>query len=187
MPPTPVLETERLWLCPCSPADIDAVQRRFPRWEVVEFLSAVVPWPYPAGGAITNMDQVLRQLAAGEKSHWSLFLKEGGPGEMIGRIDLWPDDGVSRDMRGFWLDPDFRGAGLMTEAANRVTDYALRELGWPHLWLSNAEPNRRSARVKERQGARLVATEPARYVSGEHPRQIWLLTASDWLARRGGS
>jgi RimJ/RimL family protein N-acetyltransferase len=87
-------------------------------------------------------------------------------------------------MRGFWLDPEFRGRGLMTEAADRITDYALRELAWPHLWLSNAEPNRGSARVKERQGATLAATEPCKYVSGEHPRQIWLLTAEDWLARR---
>jgi len=185
MPPTPVIETARLWLCPCSPAEVDAVQRRFPRWEVVEFLSAVVPWPYPADGSATYMELALREMAAGEKSHWSLYLKEGGPGELIGRISLWPDNGRSRDMRGFWLDPDFRGRGLMTEAADAVTDYALRDLRWPCLWLSNAVPNRASAAVKVRQGARLAATETARYVSGEFPRQIWLLEATDWLSRRG--
>ncbi|HEY5070567.1 MAG TPA: GNAT family N-acetyltransferase [Caulobacteraceae bacterium] len=185
MPPTPLFETARLWLCPCSPADVPAVQRRFPRWEVVEFLSAVVPWPYPADGAHQNMVETLNQLAAGSKSHWSLFLKEGGPGEMVGRISLWPDDGQSRDMRGFWLDPDFRGRGLMTEAADRVTDYALEELGWPRLWLSNAQPNLGSARVKQRQGAKLIATEPGKFVSGEFPRQVWLLTAEAWAGRAG--
>ena len=43
-------------------------------------------------------------------------------------------------MRGFWLDPEFQGRGLMTEAADRVTDYAFRDLDWPHLWVSNDEP-----------------------------------------------
>ncbi len=182
MPPTPVLETARLWLCPASPADIPSVQRRFPQWEVVKFLNPRVPWPYPGDGSAANMAETLGDLVSGRKSHWSLFLKDGGPGEAIGRISLWPDDGESRDMRGFWLDPEFWGAGLMTEAADRIVDYAFGELGWPHLWLSNAEPNRASARVKERQGAILAATEPGRYVSGEFPRQIWRLEATAWKA-----
>ena len=63
---------------------------------------------------------------------------------------------MSRDQRGFWLDPAFQGQGLMTEAADRVTDYAFRELGWPCLWLSNAQDNHASRRIKEKQGARLV-------------------------------
>ncbi len=141
MPPTPVLETRRIWLCPVSPADVPAVQRRFAQWSVVEFLSDRVPWPYPADGAAQNLADTLADLASGQNSHWSLFLKDGGPGEMIGRISLWPDDGVSREMRGFWLDPGYRGAGLMTEAADRVSTSRLRRSGRPHLWLSNAEPN----------------------------------------------
>lgn len=184
MPPTPLLETARLWLCPCSPADTPAVQRRFPQWEVVKFLRAGIPWPYPPDGAAANMAETLRDLASGAKSHWSLFLKDGGPGEMIGRISLWPDDGESRDMRGFWLDPDFQGRGLMTEAADRVTDYAFADLGWSRLWLTNAEPNRGSARVKERQGATLVATEPGHFVCGDFPKQTWMLAAEDWISRR---
>ena len=29
----------------------------------------------------------------------------------------------------------------MTEAADRVVDYAFGELGWPFLWLGNAKSN----------------------------------------------
>ncbi len=184
MPATPVLETERLWLCPTSPADVPSVQRRFPQWLVVKYLNARVPWPYPPDGAAQNMVETLRQLVLGEQSHWSLFLKDGGPGETIGRISLWPDDEASRDMRGFWLDPAYWGVGLMGEAADRIVDYAFDDLRWPHLWLSNAEPNLASARVKERQGAKLIATETAKYVSGVFPRQVWLLEADAWRARR---
>ncbi len=91
---------------------------------------------------------------------------------------------MSRDQRGFWLDPDFQGRGLMIEAAQRVTAFAFRDLGWPHLWLSNAEKNRASARIKEKQGARLIGFEPTRSVEGEGKRMVWLLERKAWLARR---
>ena len=91
---------------------------------------------------------------------------------------------MSRDQRGFWLDPAFAGRGLMTEAAERVTEFAFVELGWPHLWLSNAEANVASGRIKEKQGAQLIDREPSRYVSGEGMRMVWLLRREDWLARR---
>jgi RimJ/RimL family protein N-acetyltransferase len=72
----------------------------------------------------------------------------------------------------------------MTEAADRVTDYAFGDLGWPHLWVSNAEANRASARVKEKQGARLVGFEPFRSVEGEGRRMVWLIERESWLTRR---
>ena len=55
MPPVPVLETERLILRPLREADASAVQRRFPQWEVVQYLHDEVPWPYPDNGAAVNM------------------------------------------------------------------------------------------------------------------------------------
>ena len=185
LPPTPVLETRRLVLRPLTQENAPVIQRRFPRWEVVRYLSAHIPWPYPADDAANHVAQCLDQMARGEKCFWVINLKDG-PEELIGRIDLWPDDGKSRDMRGFWLDPEFQGRGLMTEAADRVTEYAFGDLGWPHLWLSNADANRASGRIKEKQGARLVDREPARYVSGEGMRMVWLLKREDWLARHSG-
>ena len=106
--------------------------------------------------------------------------------ELIGTIDLWPDDG-SQEQRGFWLAPEFHGRGLITEAAERVTEYAFLELGWPHLWLTNAEGNAPSRRIKEKQGAKLVARAPARFVAGEGIREIWLLRREDWCVRYGHS
>jgi [ribosomal protein S5]-alanine N-acetyltransferase len=183
LPPTPVLETPRLVLRPLVPADAPVIQRRFPRWEIVRYLNPNVPWPYPEDGAIRFIEICQGEMARGEKHHWSIRLKDG-PDEPIGGIDLWPDDGQSRDMRGFWLDPEFQGRGLMTEAADRVTDYAFRDLDWPHLWVSNDELNRPSARVKERQGARLVGFEPCRSVSGEGRRMVWLIEREAYFKAR---
>ena len=186
MPPTPVLETKRLILRPPRESDTPVVQRRFPQWEIVRYLNAKVPWPYPEDGAAVAMAQTFQELARGEKSAWSIVPKDA-PEEMIGRIDLWADDGKQRDQRGFWLDPEYWGHGLMTEAASRVTDYALIELGWPHLWLSNAEVNVGSHRVKEKQGATIVDRTTAKYVYGEGVRVVWLLTREAWLAHRAKS
>lgn len=182
MPPTPSLETARLWLKPLCIDDAPVIQRRFPRWEVVRYLTAQVPWPYPDDGAENYVRFTLRAMAAGERNAWTLWLK-GGPDELIGTIELWPPDPVSRDSRGFWLDPEFHRRGLMTEAADRVVQYAFDELGWPFLWLGNAKSNVPSARVKARQGALLIDEEPFAWVSGDEPRQVWRLNASDWQAR----
>ncbi|HEY3800679.1 MAG TPA: GNAT family N-acetyltransferase [Caulobacteraceae bacterium] len=184
MPPTPQLETPRLILRPQSERDIPAVQAGFEQWNVVRYLHAHVPWPYPADGAATHWRATAaREMAEGRKSHWVLTLKRGD-GEAIGAITLWADDGESRDMRGFWLDPKYWGRGLMTEAANRVTQYAFEDLRWPHLWLNNAEVNVGSHRIKEKQGAEIVERVPRAYVSGPGVAVIWKLTRENWLARR---
>ena len=152
LPPTPVLETERLVLRPLRLEDAPAIQEGFADWEVIRHLNGAVPWPYPADGALTHLRQTLAKGERGEHLGWALTMK-GGDDRAIGRIDLWPDDGVRRDMRGFWLARAYWGRGLMTEAAERVTAYAFEVLGWPRLLLGNAKDNVGSRRVKEKQGA----------------------------------
>ena len=183
MPPTPVLETLRLVLRPVRSKDAPAIQRRFPRWEIVRWLDAKIPWPYPADGAAAHVATCLEAMARGQKSHWAIIPKSG-PADLIGVIDLWPDDGTSHDQRGFWLATEFHGKGLMTEAAERVTQYAFSDLGWPHLWLSNAQDNHPSRRIKEKQGARLVDLMIGEHVGGRGPRMVWLLTQEAWMARQ---
>jgi [ribosomal protein S5]-alanine N-acetyltransferase len=182
LPPTPTLRTERLILRPLVLGDAPAVQRLFPQWEVVRHLNPVVPWPYPHDGAITNLKECLQERR-GEKLHWAITLKDG-PGDLRGRIDLWPDDGDAQDMRSFWLDPALQGHGLMTEAAERVTAYAFEEMGWPHLYLTNAEANLASHRIKEKQGATIVSRTAARFRGGDGVRVTWILTREAWLKAR---
>lgn len=182
LPPTPVLETARLILRPLAARDIPAVQRIFDDWRVVEHLHAGIPWPYPPDGAATNMAQCLADRAKGEKFYWAITLK--GSDELRGRIDLWAFDPERRDSRGFWLDPELWGQGLMTEAANAVTDHALVTLGWPSLYLTNSLANRRSDRVKQKQGATRAYVEPYDFMTGPGERQVWLLTREAWLARK---
>jgi len=184
LPPTPTLETARLILRPMEARDAPAIQRIFPQWEVVKHLNVQIPWPYPDDGAATNMVTSLEQRARGEKFFWAITLK-GGDDELRGRIDLWPTDATKRDSRGFWLDPQLWGRGLMQEAAEAVTGYAFEVLEWPELWLSNAQSNTGSHRIKEKQGAELVDLTPNVYVGGPDLRETWILRREAWLARKG--
>jgi RimJ/RimL family protein N-acetyltransferase len=182
LPQTPVLVTARLILRPLDRRDTPAIQRRFPQWAVVRHLHAGIPWPYPEDGAETNVRECLEQRQRGERFFWAITLK-GGDDELIGRIDLWPPN-VKRDMRGFWLDPEFHGRGLMTEAAERVTQYAFEDLGWPLLYLTNAEANHASHRIKEKQGALIIDRLPHDFMVGPDVRVTWLLTREAWQTRR---
>jgi [ribosomal protein S5]-alanine N-acetyltransferase len=184
LPPTPTLETLRLILRPLELDDAPAIQRRFAQWEVVRWLNPRVPWPYPADGALSHIRDALEKMARRETVKWAIVLKRD-PSDAIGLIELRPG-GDERDNRGFWLDPEFWGQGLMTEAAERVTEYAFLELGWTQLWLTNAEANVRSHRIKEKQGATLIDRTPNDYVSGPGVRETWMLTREAWLARRVG-
>jgi ribosomal-protein-alanine N-acetyltransferase len=183
LPPTPTLETERLILRPMRPQDVPAIQRWFPDWELVKHLHAGIPWPYPPDGAETNMADCMAARARGEQLYWAITLKDGDD-ELIGRIDLKPNV-AEQDMRGFWLARPWWGQGLMTEAAERVTQFAFEVLEWPFLYLNNAADNRGSHRIKEKQGAELIGLRPHAYVCGELLRETWILRREAWLARRG--
>jgi RimJ/RimL family protein N-acetyltransferase len=175
------METARLWLRPLELADADQIQALFPQWEIVRYLEARVPWPYPPDGALT----FIRQMAApamerGEQWHWTLRLKSA-PGQIVGCVSL-----MSRpeNNRGFWLATEWHGQGLMTEACERVTDYWFETIGAPVMRVSKATANAASRRISEKQGMRLVGTREVEYVAGHLPSEVWEITAEEWRVRR---
>ncbi|MDV6329903.1 GNAT family N-acetyltransferase [Asticcacaulis sp. 201] len=178
LPPTPVLETQRLILRPLRLEDAPWVQTHFAHWDIVRHLLAKVPWPYPEDGAETNIRDCLDRRNRGEALYWALTFK-GGNDELIGRIDLRPDNG-DKEMRGFWLAREHWGQGLMTEAAEAVTAYAFTTLNWPHIYVTNASTNLGSHRIKEKQGFELVDTVAGAFVEGAATKAVWILTADRW-------
>ena len=177
---TPHLETPRLLLRPLELADAEQTQILFPHWEIVRYLAATVPWPYPPDGAHTHYrDVALPAIERGDAWHWSLRLK-AEPGSLIGSIALIKGERINR---GFWLGLPWHGQGLMTEACEAVTDYWFNTLKFPVLRAPKAVANIGSRRISEKTGMRLVATEEHEYVSGRLPTEIWEITAEEWNAR----
>ncbi|MCF1505354.1 GNAT family N-acetyltransferase [Afifella sp. H1R] len=178
----PEISTPRLTLRPLRIDDAAAIQRRFPQFEIVRYLNAVVPWPYPEDGALTYIrDVALPAIEAGREWHWTLRPK-AGPDEAIGVISLRRDS--DDDQRGFWLTPEWQGQGLVGEATEAVGAFWFETLGEPLLRVSKAVANARSRRVSERGGMRLVAVTERSFVSGRLPSEIWEITREEWRAQR---
>lgn len=174
----PTLFTERLILRPLTLDDADGIQQQFAHWDVVRYLNALVPWPYPADGARTYLEQIaLPAMARGEEWHWSIRLKEA-PGQLIGNVSLMDEHDNNR---GFWLGPQWQGQGLMTEASAAVTDYWFGVLKRAVMRVPKAAPNLGSRRISERTGMRLIRTDHGEFVEGIFPRDIWEMTREEWL------
>ncbi len=178
----PKFETERLRLREITLKDADSYQRHFNDYAVISQLASVVPWPYPDNGAEDFIKAVIIPQQGKDRWFWGIFLKEN-PNEMIGGVDLWRKG--TPENRGFWLGKKFWGRGIMTEAVRPVMDYAFDHLGFEMLVFSNALGNSKSRRIKEKTGARLVGTRPAKFVSSEYNEaETWELTKKEWMKFR---
>lgn len=177
----PSLTTPRLLLRPLELADAAQAQLLFPRWEIVRYLDARVPWPYPLDGALTfYRDVALPAMERGEAWHWSLRLREA-PDQLVGSIDL---RGGEHENRGFWIALPWQRRGLATEACAAVNDFWFDVLGLPVLRVAKATANEPSRLISLREGMRRVSTEERAFVSGRLPAEVWELTAEAWRARR---
>jgi RimJ/RimL family protein N-acetyltransferase len=177
----PVLRTPRLILQPLQIEDAAQTQQLFPHWEIVRYLSAIVPWPYPPDGALAwYRDFALPAVERGDAWHWTIRLQEN-PGQLIGAIGLVRGDA---DNRGFWLSPHWHGHGLMTEAVVATSDFWFDVLGFPVLRVSKAAANLASRRISLKTGMSLVGTQQKDYVSGRLTSEIWEITAEQWRAFR---
>jgi [ribosomal protein S5]-alanine N-acetyltransferase len=171
--------TKRLILRPLELADAEQIQVLFPHWEIVKYMLNRIPWPYPPDGALQFLrDVAIPQGERGEAWQWSIRLRSE-PSQLIGVINLI----VGKDTnRGFWLGLPWQGRGLMSEAAEWVTDYWFETLGFPVLRVAKAIANTASRRISEKQGMRMVAVGERDYVSGRVPSEIWEITAEEWRA-----
>jgi len=173
----PKLQTERLILKQVSFDDIESYRKHFVDYEIIRHLAAAVPWPYPEDGIEQFFNSILPQQGK-ERWSWGLFLKEN-PTELIGVIELWRKG--TPENRGFWLGKKFWGQGIMTEAVYSVMDFAFNQLGFKKLVFANALGNKRSRRIKEKTGAKLIGSEPAKFVDPNLTQhEIWELTKEDW-------
>ena len=176
----PKLETPRLILRPLELADAEQIQARFPHWEIVKYLAKVVPWPYPADGARAFLERALAAMEKNEAWHWSLRPKSD-PAQCIGSIGLLAKGDTNR---GFWISPEWQGQGLMSEAADAVTEYWFEVLRFPILRTNKAVENKSSSRISEKQGMRMVGIEERDFVCGRLPAEIWEITAEEWRTRK---
>jgi len=181
----PTFETKRLLLKEVTIEHADSYQKHFAHYEVIRHLSSAVPWPYPAGGAKSFIEELIVPNQGNDRWLWGIFLKDQ-PSELIGAVDLWRKG--RPEHRGFWLSKDHWGKGIMTEAVLPVMEYAFTKLGFEKLVFANAVGNERSRRIKVKTGATFIEAKPFKFVDPaftEH--EIWELTKADWIKNRVAS
>lgn len=170
-------ETKRLILKPLEIGDAEQIQEMFPHWEIVRYLRDIVPWPYPADGALKFIrDVALPQMEREEAWYWTLRTKSK-PEQIIGSINLRKGE---QDHRGFWIASAWQGQGLMSEACAWANDFWFETLGFKVLRVAKAAENVASRRISVKHGMRLVGTEEKDYVCGRLPSEKWEITAKEW-------
>lgn len=175
------LETERLNLVPVNAQHAPQIQKTFPQWEIVKYLSDRIPWPYPENGAIDFVENIVTPSIEQQKAwYWAIFPKSA-PDELIGIINLGLEEGRHR---GFWLAPKWHGHGLMSEAAKVVTDYWFEDLDMEIMQIHKAIDNVASRNISIKQGMRVIKTEMRKYIAGEKLSETWEITRDEWIARR---
>ena len=153
--PTETLHTERLVLRPYRPDDVDAVHRACQDPAIQRWLP-MVPVPYTEEDARTFVEEVaLAERATG--SVLSCAVEAGG--SFAGTAALRLGTGELGPAVGYWIAPEARGRGLLSEATRRVTSYAEDGLV-DSLLIRAAAGNAASRRVATNAGYREVGVLP---------------------------
>lgn len=122
-----------------------------------------LPVPYEPHHAESFIRIVAEGWATGHSPTWALRRSSargtgGGPddagsGTLIGMVSLM-DEGTASAELGFWMAPEGRGQGLMTEAVHGVCRYGLERMGLQRISWRAQVGNIGSARIAQRAGFR---------------------------------
>ncbi len=181
------LTTERLTLRPFRPGDADEMHRLVNDWSVVRGL-ARLPYPYPRALADEWIASTAADLAAGRAFHLAITGQEGEREVLVGAVGLRIEaDGQAGDL-GYWVGRPYWGHGVATEAAGRLSRWALANLAVERLTASAGTDNAASAAVLQRIGFRATGTSVEPFLSrgAEQEVQRFEATREDLFGDQAG-
>jgi len=145
----PNLETERLLLTEIKDEDAQRFYEIRTNPEVIKYLDRDPDKNVEA--TLKKLREITAARLENKSVNWGLRLKSNG--EMIGDLGIWRlDNQHFRGEIGYSMLPDYHGQGLMTEALNRVLDYAFKEAKFHSLCANTQPDNERSIALLERVG-----------------------------------
>lgn len=163
------LTTERLTLRPFAPEDAAELHRLINDWEVCRNLAAV-PFPYPRDLADEWIASTHVSIAAGRAYHLAITGQEADKEVIVGGMGLRIDAAARTARLGYWVGRRFWGHGVASEAAGRLSRWALANLDLERLEATVATDNAGSIAVLRRIGFRHVGegVEGFQARGGEH-------------------
>ena len=123
-----VLESERLRLRPFADSDLPRIAEACSDPVSRQWLNGL-PHPYTEATARAYVADCVWQAAKGAKATWAVADRETD--QLLGNIavmDMLGPNPTSGEI-GYWMHPDARGRGVMTEAAQLVVAHALDPAG----------------------------------------------------------
>jgi 8-oxo-dGTP diphosphatase len=147
------LATDRLTLRPWLPGDATALHRLINDWEVVRSL-AEVPYPYSRDLADEWVALSAARLVDGTAYNLAITGTDDGTEILVGGIGLRIDATARSADLGYWVGRAYWGHGVASEAAGRLTRWALANLDIERVTAGALSDNAGSIAVLRRAGFR---------------------------------
>ena len=177
--PSPVLETGRLWIFPLPPGYFRLLLEDRPALERRLGLTPDSPfWDRETAAAMDSLCRRAERLSRRrlERGDWRWYaawlLVEKSACQSIGSACFMGLPGLSGWLElGYWITPDRRHRGYMTEAVETLTRWSLQQPGVRTVRAQTQRSNPASCRVLEKCGFRLIRALPSGFAAGEE--LIW--------------
>ncbi len=181
MPKIRTIETARLKLVPVGtlPNAVEDYTAVFQKTQVTEFMEKV-PEPYAEEDARIFIKKTMVDMASGVVYVWDVIWADDSSSRIIGNLAYaFKSEGVFS--RGFWVDSDFHGQGIMPEAVAVTTDFMFDEVGVQKIFVRNASANFKSHRVQEKTGCLYLWRFPRQdSCKGIEEEEHWELGPERW-------
>lgn len=177
------LTTPRLLLRPLAKDDAGMLWPYVSNPEISKDMS----WTYHKDISETQafIDNVLLSTEQGRTMTWCIFFEEifCGIFSLIGILRQHRSLTYNRAELAYWLGPEFQKRGIMTEAGERVMDFAFREWGLNKLVVGHHINNHNSRDLILRLGFKLLYTEKEVFMKDNEwiTCQFYELNAKDYL------
>ncbi len=173
------IETERMFLRPFAPRDLDSLVENLGNWEVTKWLSTNVPFPYGPADGEEFIATAITDFKAGSSIRYAI--EDKATGCHIGGIRIFsvtPETEI-----GYWMRPDFWGRGLGTELLNGVLGTGFDGGIIKSYVAQTADNNHASRRILEKVGFIHQDAVPEAYNRDGHCdgcSEFYRLAIDDW-------
>lgn len=175
-----VLANEHVRLAMPTAADVDRITELCQGQDVADWTT--VPSPYTRADAASFIEEIVPEAwRTGHGNTWAIRRPQDPEGPVLGMIGLTSDQAPTTDASaeiGYWLAPEARGEGLMSEAARLAVDWAFdpEGLGLSRIVWTAYTGNWASRRVAWRLGFRVEGTVRGHGIQRGRRRDAWIGT-----------
>ncbi len=173
------IETARMWLRPFGPQDTAAHVEILGNWDVTQWLSTNIPFPYTQEDGVKFIADAMAQFQDGSSIRYAMTNKASR--RHMGGIRIFT---VTEETEvGYWMHPDYWGKGLGTELLNAALGAGF-ETGIIKSYVAQtAAANKGSRRILEKVGFIHEGAVPEVYDRDGHCEgcsEFYRLRREDW-------